>query len=62
VREHVATGAELYTDELASYIGLDKEYIHEFVNHTEEYVRGNVYTNGIDNFCRCSSEASRERI
>jgi transposase-like protein len=50
VREHVATGAELYTDELASYTGLDKDYVHEFVNHAEEYVRGNVHTNGIENF------------
>lgn len=50
VREHVASGAELYTDELASYTGLDKDYIHEFVNHAEEYVRGNVHTNGIENF------------
>jgi transposase-like protein len=50
VREHVATGAELYTDELASYTGLDKEYVHQFVNHAEEYVRGNVHTNGIENF------------
>jgi transposase-like protein len=50
VREHVANGAELYTDELASYTGLDKDYVHQFVNHAEEYVRGNVHTNGIENF------------
>jgi ISXO2-like transposase domain len=35
---------------LASYTGLDKDYVHEFVNHAEEYVRGNVHTNGIENF------------
>jgi transposase-like protein len=60
VREHVASGAELYTDELASYTGLDKDYVHQFVNHAEEYVRGNVHTNGIDISGRCSSAASRE--
>jgi len=50
VREHVTSGAALYTDELASYTGLDKDYVHQFVNHAEEYVRGNVHTNGIENF------------
>jgi transposase-like protein len=50
VKAHVASGAELFTDELASYTGLDKEYVHQFVNHAEEYVRGNVHTNGIENF------------
>jgi transposase-like protein len=50
VKKHVATGAEVFTDELASYTGLEKEYVHQFVNHAEEYVRGNVHTNGIENF------------
>ncbi len=40
----------MFTDELASYTGLDKDYVHQFVNHAEEYVRGNVHTNGIENF------------
>ena len=43
-------GSKLFTDELASYTGLDKDYVHQFVNHAEEYVRGNVHTNGIENF------------
>ena len=50
VRANVASGAELFTDELSSYTGLDKDYVHKFVNHAEEYVRGNVHTNGIENF------------
>ena len=50
VRANVAKGAEVFTDELASYIGLDKDYMHQFVNHAEEYVKGNVHTQGIDNF------------
>lgn len=50
VKKHVAKGAELMTDELASYTGLDREYVHQFVNHAEEYVRGNVHTNGLENF------------
>jgi transposase-like protein len=50
VRAHVEPGAQLMTDELASYTGLDKEYVHQFVNHAESYVRGNVHTNGLENF------------
>src|SRR5262249_36209285 len=50
VKQHVAAGAELFTDELASYTGLDKDYVHNVINHAEEYVRGNIHTNGIENF------------
>jgi hypothetical protein len=50
VRAHVVSGAALFTDELASYTGLDKDYVHQFVNHAEKYVEGNVHTNGIENF------------
>lgn len=50
VRANVEPGSAVYTDELASYLGLDKEYVHEFVNHAEEYVRGSVHTNGMENF------------
>ncbi len=50
VREHVAPGAQLMTDELASYTGLEKDYVHQFVNHAESYVRGNVHVNGVENF------------
>ncbi len=50
VRANVEPGSELFTDELASYTGLDKDYVHDFVNHAEKYVEGNVHTNGIENF------------
>ena len=50
VKANVAPGARIYTDELASYTGLEKEYVHEFVNHAESYVRGNVHTNRLENF------------
>ena len=43
--------AIIYTDGWASYDTLKaKEFIHETVNHVEEYVRGNVHTQGIENF------------
>ncbi len=47
--KHVEPGSTLMTDALASYSEL-KDYRREFVNHAEEYVRGNVHTNGIENF------------
>jgi transposase-like protein len=50
VREHVEAGAALYTDALKSYIGLDKHYEHEVIDHAVEYVRGRVHTNTIENF------------
>lgn len=50
VREHVVPGSRLYTDHLMSYRGLKHEYHHEFVSHIEEYVRGEVHTNGLENF------------
>jgi transposase-like protein len=46
--EHKAT---VYTDGWAGYDDLaKKDYIHDTVNHMEEYVRGNVHTQGIENF------------
>ncbi|HWE87768.1 MAG TPA: IS1595 family transposase [Terracidiphilus sp.] len=46
--EHKAT---VYTDGWPGYDALAaKDYIHETVNHVEEYVRGQVHTQGIDNF------------
>lgn len=50
IREAVEPKSELFTDELSSYAGLDKEYVHQVINHMETYVKGNVHTNGIENF------------
>lgn len=50
VRKHVEHGSELMTDAYTAYAGLGDEYVHQFVNHTNEYVRGRVHTNGIENF------------
>ena len=49
IREHVLVGSALFTDALRSYNGLD-EFQHEVVDHTVEYVRGEVHTNGLENF------------
>jgi len=50
VKEQVETGANLFTDEWRAYQGLDDQYVHEVINHSIEYVRGHVHTNGIENF------------
>ncbi len=50
VRENVEPGSEVHTDALASYRGLDSEYVHNVVDHAETYVRGHVHTNGLENF------------
>jgi transposase-like protein len=50
IRENIEPGSPLHTDESVSYIGLDCEFEHEVVNHLETYVRGNVHTNGMENF------------
>ena len=49
VRKHVEAGSALFTDALKSYEGLT-EFEHQVVDHAIEYVRGNVHTNGMENF------------
>ena len=50
VLDQVEHGSKIFTDEATIYRSLPNEYIHEFVNHTETYVRGRVHTNGLENF------------
>ena len=50
IKKHVSTGSEVFTDDLKSYHGLSEEFVHDFVDHAIEYVRGNVHTNGLENF------------
>jgi transposase-like protein len=51
VRENVAKGATVYTDELNSYKGLQGDYSHDAVGHAaKEYVRGKVHTNSIEGY------------
>ncbi len=50
VREHVEQGANIFSDAHAAYTGLDDAYVHNVINHAETYVRGNIHTNGIENF------------
>ena len=40
VRDHVEVGSNLYTDALASYEGLEGDYVHQVIDHAEAYARG----------------------
>jgi transposase-like protein len=50
VLNQVEHGSKIYTDEASVYKSLPQEYTHEFVNHMERYVNGQVHTNGLENF------------
>jgi transposase-like protein len=50
VREYVEGGSYVFSDAWVAYNGLDREYVHQVIDHAEKYVDGNVHTNGIENF------------
>jgi len=50
VRQNVVAGSQVFTDALRSYIGLNPDFVHQAIDHAKEYVRGNVHTNGLENF------------
>lgn len=50
VRKYVLEGSEVHTDALNHYKALQEEYNHKVVDHAECYVKGNVHTNGLENF------------
>src|SRR5580704_915561 len=50
IRKHVAAGSAVYSDALLSYQGLNKDFVHQVIDHAERYVDGQVHTNGLENF------------
>jgi hypothetical protein len=50
IGKHVEEGTNVVTDEWGPYNGLDQKFVHDVINHAQEYVRGHVHTNGIENF------------
>lgn len=50
IRQNVKAGSKLYTDAHTGYEGLDAEYIHGVIDHSESYVKGQIHTNGLENF------------
>lgn len=50
ILNNVKYGSRVFTDDAVPYDRLSYRYVHEVVNHTDEYVRGQVHTNGLENF------------
>ena len=50
VRDNVAPGSEVFSDEWASNWRMDDQYTHNVINHLVSYVDGNIHTNGMENF------------
>jgi transposase-like protein len=52
IDQHVEPGSTVYSDALKSYTNLqqDDTYTHQVIDHAECYVKGNVHTNGLENF------------
>lgn len=50
VHRNVQPGSKVYTDAATGYSGLAARFVHATVDHIREYVRGEVHTNGLENF------------
>jgi transposase-like protein len=50
VLSEVKYGTKVYTDDAVGYDKLHSRFVHEVVNKTETYVRGQVHVNGLENF------------
>jgi len=51
ILKNVKHGSKVYTDSAVTYEhALSNRYVHEWVNHMERYVNGQVHTNGLENF------------
>jgi len=51
ILSNIEKNSTIYSDGLTEYKGLkNMGFVHDAVNHLEEYVRGEVHTNGIENF------------
>ena len=54
ILQNVGFGSTVYSDQWAGYDGLKgAQFVHETVNHMNEYVRGQVSTQAIENFWSC---------
>lgn len=49
ILNHIERGGTVYTDEHSGYTNMH-QFVHETVCHANEYVRGQVHTQGIENF------------
>jgi transposase-like protein len=51
ILKNVKYGTTVYTDEAVAYEqGMQWRFVHDVVNHSQTYVKGQVHTQGIENF------------
>jgi transposase-like protein len=50
ILKNVTPFAKVYTDDAVAYDRLSKSFVHKVVDHSKEYVNGQVHTQGIENF------------
>jgi transposase-like protein len=51
ILKNVKFGSTVYTDNAVAYDnGMQRRFVHDVVNKTEAYVRGQVHVNGMENF------------
>src|SRR5271165_5437961 len=50
ILKNIHYGSKVYTDAALVYDKLGETFVHEVVNHATQYVRGQVHTNGLENF------------
>ena len=51
ILKNVKYGTKVYTDDAVGYEGgMNWRFVHGVINHSEQYVRGRVHTNGLENF------------
>ena len=51
ILKNVKYGTKIYTDDAVAYEGgMNWRFVHDVINHSEAYVRGQVHTNGLENF------------
>lgn len=50
IKQNIEPESHVMTDEAVMYRDLWEKYVHATINHSREYVRGNVHTNSIENF------------
>ena len=55
ILNQVHRGSKVYTDAAVGYDHLRKEFVHEVVNHANEFVNGQVHTQGLGKRNRSSS-------
>ena len=57
IKANVEKGSQMMSDQGASQ--MNPYFVHEFVNHQREYVRGHIHTQGVENFWSLLKRALR---